>query len=73
MSITPITSKISNAVRSLVAYREQVNARAALEQELALYSSKSDRAELEAIIGRHPVEDTAEVREALNRLDARAA
>jgi len=73
MSITPITSKISNAVRSLVAYREQVNARIALEEELALYSSKADRAELEAIIGRHPAEDTVEVREALNRLDSRAA
>lgn len=73
MSITPITKKISKAVRSLTEYREQVKAQVALEQELALYSSAADRSELEAIIGRHAEEDTVEVREALARLDARVA
>ena len=67
------TRKISNTVRSISEYRAEAQARVALEQELAVYSTPSDRLELEAMIARHPEAETVEVREAYDRVLARTA
>lgn len=49
-------------------YRAATKARLQLENELAAYSSPSDLAEIDAIIGRYSEEDTREVHEILSRV-----
>jgi hypothetical protein len=44
--------------------------RRALEQDLASYTSTTDRAELDAILSRHSEEETAEIRRILGRTAA---
>ncbi|HEX7307555.1 hypothetical protein [Lentzea sp.] len=56
------------SLRSSLASRRAARVkRQSLERQLASYTTESDRLELDAILSRHPAEETGELRSIINR------
>jgi hypothetical protein len=61
------TSTVTTLRNALAARRADWRERQQLERELASYSTRADRLELELMIDRHRSEDTYKVRDILDR------
>ncbi|SOD74500.1 hypothetical protein SAMN05892883_3686 [Jatrophihabitans sp. GAS493] len=71
--VVPASPLFSELREQLAERRAARKARRELERELAHYSSAADRLELDAILSRHSIEETAEIRHVLAVIDAKAA
>jgi hypothetical protein len=65
-----LAAKFRNARTSLSDRRTVRLAQRRLSDELATFTSASERAELDDILDRYPAEETREIREILDRQDA---